>query len=109
MRAFLLPVFFFCLFSCSKDDEAIECDGSNLTYNSGISSIINSNCNASGCHGNASSNGDFTSYANLQGVINNGRFNNRVLITKDMPQGSSLTDGQLSQIKCWADNGFPEN
>ena len=113
---FINPLLFTCFFvflsACSKDDEKLTpvCDGSNLTYNTGISAIINANCTASNCHNFGSSNGSFTSYSGMLGVIGNGAFNNRVLSVQDMPRGSAtLTQGQLNQLKCWVDNGFPEN
>ena len=99
-------------FSCSKDDKVtdVACDGSNLSYNTGVSDIINSNCNASGCHNSGSPHGSFTSFSGLQGVVNNGTFNQRVLVNQDMPEGSAtLTESQLNKLKCWVDNGFPEN
>ncbi len=110
----LLVIFsFIVFFACSKDDDEVTtttCDGSNLTYNSGVSAIINSNCNASGCHNSGSQHGDFTTYSGLQGVTTNGAFNSRVIVLQDMPQGSAvLTQSQLNKLKCWVDNGFPEN
>ena len=112
-RVFLL-VFVFVFVGCNKDDEnkasGISCDGSNLTYNAGISAIINPNCNNSNCHNAGSPHGDFTTYGGMQGVISSGAFNNRVLVSQDMPQGSAtLTQSQLNKLKCWVDNGFPEN
>ena len=102
-------IFITLLFSCSKDEsKTVECDGSNLTYDSGIATIINTSCNSSGCHGANSSNGVFTSFAGLAGAIKNGSFNNRVINKQDMPKGSSLSQTQLNQIKCWIDNGYPE-
>ncbi|MCB0400608.1 MAG: hypothetical protein KDD41_00845 [Flavobacteriales bacterium] len=104
----ILSLFFL---ACSKEENkttGITCDGSNLTYNSGIASIINSNCTSSNCHGNNSSVGDFTSYNGLKTVINNGQFNSTVLVSKSMPRGSKLSDSQLSKLKCWVDNGYPE-
>ena len=100
------------LLGCSKNNEKIKpsCDGSKLTYNSGISTIINSNCNNSGCHNSGSSNGDYTSYSGLSGVLNNGNFNSRVLNKQDMPKGSAiLSQKQLNQLKCWINNSFPKN
>jgi len=113
----ILLLSFVVVFSCSKDDEEPDpglvapiCDGSNLTYNSGISTIINSNCTASNCHGSGSPQGAFTTYAGMQGVISSGAFNTRVLVNQDMPRGSAiLTADQLNKLKCWVNNGFPEN
>lgn len=97
--------------SCSKEEkkENISCDGSNLTYNSGVSSIINSNCTTSGCHGSGSSNGNYTTYSGLKSIINNGQFNKSVLVNQNMPKGSSLSESELNKLKCWVDNGYPEN
>jgi hypothetical protein len=111
-KALLVLFSFLLFFSCSKDDEKITpvCDGSNLTYNSGIAAIINANCTASNCHNSGSANGSWTSYAGMQGVISSGAFNSRVLSLQDMPRGSAtLSQGQLNQLKCWVDNGYPEN
>ena len=109
----LFLILIFLLASCSKDDEivsGITCDGSNLGYNSGISAIINSNCNSSNCHNSGSVHGDFTTYTGMSVVLRNGSFNNRVLVVQNMPQGSAtLTKSQLNKLKCWVDNGFPEN
>ena len=112
----ILLLSFVVVFSCSKDDEpepepvATTCDGSNLTYNTGISTIISSNCTASNCHGSGSPQGAWTTYAGMQGVISSGAFNTRVLVNQDMPQGSAvLTKDQLNKLKCWVNNGFPEN
>lgn len=99
------------IFGCSKEDKkmSVTCDGSNLAYNTGISSIINANCNNSSCHGSNSPHGSFTTYSGLQGVISNGAFNSQVIVNQTMPQGSSLTQSELNKLKCWVDNGYPEN
>jgi hypothetical protein len=112
IKLFFLVCLTFLFVACSKEDEkkeGIACDGSNLTYNSGIASIINASCNGSSCHGSGSQHGAFTTYAGLQAVISSGIFNNRVVVKQDMPQGSDLTTSQLNKIKCWVDNGYPEN
>lgn len=105
--------------ACDKEDDdmpmgtnnpdPIECDGSMSTYDGNIKSIINGNCNNSTCHGANSNNGDFTSFAGLSDVISNGQLKSRVLVSRNMPQGGSLTDAQLVAIQCWVDNGYPEN
>ena len=112
IRLTLLTSFFILIFACSKDKKVsgITCDGSNLAYNTGVSDIINSNCNSSGCHNSGSQHGSFTSFSGLQGVIASGAFNSQVLIDQAMPQGSAtLTKSQLDKLKCWVDNGYPEN
>jgi hypothetical protein len=90
--------------SCNKNK--IECDGSTPTYNTEIKQIIEANCLS--CHGAGSSNTDYSTYANLQTIINNGEFESEVITRQSMPRGSSLTSNQLSKIKCWIENGYPQ-
>lgn len=92
------------LFSCKKDKvEDIQCDGSNPTYTGRIRAIINSNCATSNCHPG------YSSYAGLEGILQNGSFEREVLIDQTMPRNGNLSAGELSEIKCWVENGFPEN
>jgi hypothetical protein len=95
-------------FACNKDKktapvaQSLECDGNSSTYNSNIKSIIDINCSSSGCHPS------FTTYAGIKPYLTNGDFSEEVLINKTMPRGRSLSNNDLSKIKCWADAGFPE-
>lgn len=94
--------------SCNKTEPFVPvCDGSSPTYDSDVQSIIQQNCIQ--CHGNGSSNGDFTTYAGLTTVTSNGKFEQEVLTDQTMPQNGSLTEAQLNKLKCWVENGFPEN
>ena len=96
------------LMSCKKDElHTPVCDGSNPTYDADISLIIDQNCIQ--CHGANSSHGDFTTYNNMNSVITNGKFEQEVLTDQTMPQNGSLSQEQLNKIKCWVENGYPEN
>lgn len=95
--------------SCKKNQHKPECDGSNLTYNSGISAIINSSCLGSSCHGNGAANANFSTYTQLQPYLSNGKFRAQVLEKKTMPKNASLSNEQLNKIQCWVDNNYPEN
>lgn len=94
--------------SCRKDNLTPECDGSNLTYNSGIKAIIDSECATSGCHNAGSNDGDFTTYSGLQPYLNSGDFKREVLTDQSMPRNGSLSQDQLNKIQCWVDNGYPQ-
>ena len=97
--------------ACGKDDKFVPaCDGSMPTYDADIKSIINANCTSAPCHGSGSVNGDWTTYAGMTTVLNNGQFEKQVLTDMTMPQGSAtLSEAQLNLIRCWADNNYPEN
>ncbi len=90
--------------SCKKDKvQNVQCDGSNPTYTGQIRAIINANCTSSNCHPG------FTTYAGLEGALQNGSFEREVLTNQTMPRNGSLSASELSKIRCWVDNGFPEN
>jgi len=98
---------FLLLAACNKKQNA-ACDGSSPTYESEIKAIISANCGSSSCHGSGSSNGDFTTYANLKPVLNNGKFKSEVIDKQSMPKNGKLTSSELSKIVCWKDNNYPE-
>jgi hypothetical protein len=90
------------LFACKKDNKFEPvCDGSTPTYDADISAIISQNC--VGCHSS------YATYSGLSSAFSNGDFEREVLTNQTMPQSGSLSEAQLNQIKCWVENGFPEN
>jgi mono/diheme cytochrome c family protein len=95
----------FSLLSCSKP--TVECDGSSPTYVTQVKAIFDANC--ASCHGTGSNKGDFSTYQKPKDVVNNGKFEEEVLVRQSMPRGSKLASSQLNTLKCWLDNGAPEN
>ncbi|MCB9185154.1 MAG: hypothetical protein H6601_00240 [Flavobacteriales bacterium] len=88
------------------------CDSLQVTYNDTMKTLIDLQCaNSIGCHGSQSSNGDFTSYANIEA---SGRKNliGSVVTTTDisqvMPLGSPLPDSVQQLYTCWAEANYPE-
>jgi len=84
---------------------------SNLTMMRYLGSIVQSSCHASGA-----ANGDFTTFETLQEDLDNEKFANRVLVSKDMPpqyapegHPKSLDDAEIMIIQCWADGGYQNN
>lgn len=104
------------LSSCTKDKtEELPCGGyetSQLKYSGLVRNIINTSCSGNvDCHGTPQSQtggGDLTTYALVKEKIDNGSFNNRVFILKDMPQGSSLSECDYKIMKDWFDAGAPQ-
>ena len=104
--------------SCSSDQlpepELEFCDslGFNaLTYDADIKSIIDSKCANLGCHPSGSPNGDYTSYSNMKGDLDNNKIFNRTIEIGDMPQIGSpeLTSEEKDMLNCWLNAGYPEN
>ncbi|MFT5859932.1 MAG: hypothetical protein ACI865_002039 [Flavobacteriaceae bacterium] len=97
--------------SCKKGSNTNNitpvCDGSSPTYDANVETIISGSC--IGCHGFGSSNGDMSTYAALSQYTANGSFEKEVLTNQSMPTSGPLAESQLNLIKCWVENGFPEN
>jgi len=103
------------LSACDYDNEeelfpeSAECDVAGLTYDNGIGLILNTNCAISGCHDGSSGLTDYSNYAAVKVIADNGQMEQRVLIQKDMPPSDPLTTCELSQIEAWLADGAPEN
>jgi hypothetical protein len=106
---YFLAIFLFV--ACHKKDDykGLNCATINAKYSANIVSIINGNCNSSGCHNAGSGNGDFTTYAGLKVKADNGSLSNRVLYKKDMPVSVTLSLDNRNILKCWLDNGAQNN
>jgi len=69
-----------------------------------ISPIISTNCSISGCH-NGSRSPNLSSYnnisANASSIVSS--------INSNMPPGNRLSQQQIDLIKCWANDGAPNN
>jgi predicted CxxxxCH...CXXCH cytochrome family protein len=104
--------------SCAKEEVC-------ATWDVDVKPIIAATCSYSGCHsGGTTANGylpqesnDYTSYAAIKASLDNGNFELRALVNKNMPNASfvpagmptALTQDQLDILQCWVDGGFPEN
>lgn len=105
-----IAMVFAVLFSCSdKDLSDIDCSNIASTYSTDIKPIISNNCTLSGCHAAGSPNGDFTTYTGLKSVADNGKLNEQVIIDKKMPPSGPLSLDDRKKIKCWLNNGAPNN
>lgn len=106
----LLTLFLLIFFSCKKDEyKNLNCSTINATYNITIKPILDANCTSVGCHNTGSANGDFTTYIGVHGKVTNGSFEKRVLNEKTMPTFGPLSFDDRKKIKCWIDNGAPNN
>ncbi len=88
--------------SCSKDSTTNlytpSCNGTVKSYITNVAPIIRSSC--AGCHQN------YNTYSQLYASRNNVR---SMVVSGQMPQGSTLSITQKDAIVCWIDNGAPNN
>ncbi len=88
-----------------------NCDSTQYTYSGAISGIITTYCK--GCHSNpgASGNLDLNSYSSVKAAAQAGKLLNSVNGTNGYtimpPSGNKLSDCQITQIKKWIQNGYP--
>ena len=95
--------------ACDKGPDRIPCDGSTQSWDGNVANIVATGCTGSTCHGAGSINGDFTAYAGIKPFLDNGSFENAVLIDRTMPQVGTLADSSLAHLQCWFEQGYTEN
>jgi len=89
-----------------KEPEVQTC---NVSFNASVKPVVDLKCVNYGCHGTGTSNGDFTTYEGIKPLADNGRIKQLVFEDKTMPVNCALTNDELQSIKCWLDNGAPNN
>ena len=95
--------------TCKKNEfKNLDCSTIDSKYSTSIAGIISASCTTSGCH-NGSSSFDLRTYNQVKTYIDNGKFNDELINKKSMPKGKSLSQDELNKIKCWLDQGGPNN
>ena len=100
--------------ACNKETNTTEPEQPapcHATYVADIKTIVNAKCAISGCHDGNSGIIGFKEYTPLKERADNGRIKSYVIELKIMPPATApqLTDNEKKLIKCWLDNGAPEN
>jgi hypothetical protein len=87
--------------SCQKEE--------GITY-SDVKIILDVSCAVSGCHNTATQAGnlDCSSYVGIKNILENGTFNNRVLVQRSMPSVGTLSTTNFEKLVEWKENGFKE-
>jgi uncharacterized membrane protein len=115
MKKIITPLVFVLLFSATsctfkKVDPLPAGCTSTIFFNTDIKPMFNTYCVS--CHyAGGIGPGDYTLYADIKVNVENGKIHNRVFNLKDMPQAGSpqLSQDDLSKLKCWIDQGAPNN
>jgi len=114
----LLVVGTLILSSCYYDKEDLlygsNCDTSNVTYSSTITTLLN-NYGCLGCHVGSNPSGgiNLETHANVKTVVANGGLFGAVTHSsgfKPMPDGAAkMNSCDINKIKVWIDAGAPNN
>lgn len=78
------------------------------TYEADILPILKTSCNTTGCRHSGSTYRDFTTYAGIKPVLDQGEFNKRVFEISEIPKNKRLSFKKKSMLQCWMGNGFKE-
>jgi len=98
------------LFPKDLKDTVDVCPTVNMSFSMDINPIIVANCAFSGCHGENSIDGDFTTYQGIKNKIDNGDLiRNEVVTRKKMPKNATLPDCEIDKIESWLNAGAPNN
>jgi hypothetical protein len=97
--------------TCRKDDlKNLDCTPIAATYSANIKPLVTTECAASSsCHGAGTSNSNYTTYAGLKAVADDGSLEKKVIKDKSMPPSGALPIDNRKQIKCWLNNGSQNN
>jgi len=98
--------------SCDNAKTPVVICNGDPTYDNEIAPIINTKCAIAGCHiSGTGTPGVFQDYDGMLPYLNteSNSIKDRVVETKDMPLGFSLSDTDLELIRCWVEGGYLEN
>ena len=104
-----LSLLFVCMFfSCERnveEDNISEediCDPE-ISFARDVEPIIDTRCLE--CHSGTI----FPDLRTFSGITDNARSIQQQVVSREMPQGSTLPDDQIELISCWIDNGALDN
>jgi hypothetical protein len=99
-----------CILSLSSCKHQIPnpCSFDELHYRTDIKPIIRKNCSTAGCHNNSNTIGNFDIYNELNQKCDDGSFERRVLIKKNMPP-SKMDTCDFIKLKTWYLGGHKPN
>ena len=111
-----IAVFFFAVAldtSCTYNKEELLYPSSSScdtvpSFRGSVKIIINNKCAISGCHDAFASGGyTFQNYTQINSAKNDIKL--AVVIQKIMPLTGTITHAEIDQLRCWIDNGAPNN
>lgn len=101
--------------SCYFDKEELlygqsECTPMDVRFEQHILPIVQNSCAVVGCHVQGGlAPGIFENYTQIKDAVDRGSFQQRVLVNRDMPPSSPLSNCQLDFIRAWIEEGALNN
>jgi uncharacterized membrane protein len=89
-------------------NQVVDCTTVEAKFAANVSPLISSQCATSGCH-DATASGGLVFQTHAQVSAAKDRINTRVLVEKTMPPAGPLQPAAINILKCWIENGAPNN
>lgn len=94
----------------AKNNYCDACDTTYYAFDNKIMTIFEMNCATStACHSSGSKNGALTNYNQIRSYVSADLIQKRVIVYRDMPPASPLSDCDRLLIKKWIDEGALNN
>ncbi|MEW6470158.1 MAG: hypothetical protein AB1458_14650 [Bacteroidota bacterium] len=113
ISAYIIILYGSVYLGCTRDKgPLIDCGPSPATFNNDILPIMITHCSSppfASCHTWA------TDYGSIKLYVDQGSFQQRVMVEKNMPPVNNadsappLTEAELSKLRCWLSQGAPNN
>jgi uncharacterized membrane protein len=103
------------LYSCTADKAELldgsgfNCSVTPASYSRDIQGIMQNKCATAGCHNSTSASGGVILENYNQVQASAARIRVRVVEQKTMPTNGALPAIEIEKIRCWIDNGAPNN
>ncbi len=89
-------------------DQPVNCDSVQAKFTANVLPLISSKCSTPSCHDGAAAGGFvLQNYFQVSGAQD--RIKARVVVQKSMPPTGALLPTEINTIKCWLQNGAPNN
>ncbi len=98
-----------CYYDVEEELYPGSCQPMAPTWSASVSPLITERCSGSSCHSPGSPYVTISNYAEVKSLVDQSKFQDRVLVLRDMPDGSSLTRCQLEMLQAWVDAGAQNN
>lgn len=86
----------------------VDCNTVTAKYAADVQPIIASKCATGGCH-DAGASGGVILQTHSQVSAKKDRVYARAVVEKSMPSSGALSPAEIAKLKCWIDNGAPNN
>jgi len=88
---------------------AVNCSTQPAAFKANIKPMIDSKCATAGCHDKTTAAGAVQLIVYDDVVAHAARIRQRCIVEKTMPPGAALSASETAALKCWLDNGMPNN